>query len=71
MVEKEYKKLLRSYRTLWQKAKRDRERLLKIKGLTRKINQILSQIHSYDGGNSQKSHTLKQQAQRTKKKNQN
>ena len=70
MVEKEYKKILRSYKTLWQKAKRDRERLLIIKGLIKKINQILNQIKDYDGGKRPQIYTNKRKTQKAQKEDQ-
>ena len=34
----------RKYKTLWERAKRDRERLLKLKTLNQKANHILKEI---------------------------
>ena len=69
-MNEEHKKLLRSYKTLWQRAKRDRERLLIIKGLIKKINQILSQIKEYDGRDRKPTKTSKSQSQETQREGQ-
>lgn len=69
-MDTEYKRILRSYKTLWQRAKRDRERLLKIKGLIKKINQILSQIKEYDSRNGKPTKTSKGQNQETQRESQ-
>jgi len=70
-MNEEYKKLLRSYKTLWQRAKRDRERLLIIKGLIKKINPILNQIKDYDDRDRKPTKTSKSQGQETQREGQN